>query len=96
MVCRTDEKLSLQEIKERVNLPDEDIVRILHSMSCAKYKLLAKQPNNKTINKNDTFTFNAAFTDRMRRIKVRASHSPCMHACQCVANREAGQQVGSC
>lgn len=75
LVC-TDERLSLQEVKERVNLPDEDIIRILHSISCGKYRILSKEPNNKTINKADVFTFNAAFTDRMRRIKVRAPSSP--------------------
>ncbi len=60
-----------------MNLPDEDIIRILHSISCGKYRILAKEPNNKTINKADIFTFNAAFTDRMRRIKVRAVVSCC-------------------
>ncbi len=66
----TDSKLSYEDIKERVNLPDEDIIRILHSISCGKYRMLAKEPNTKTISKADNFTFNAAFTDRMRRIKV--------------------------
>ncbi len=66
-------KLSYEEIKERVNLPDEDVIRILHSITCGKYRVLAKEPNNKTINKTDNFSFNAAFTDRMRRIKVGSS-----------------------
>jgi cullin 1 len=47
------------------------MVRILHSLSCGKYKLLSKEPAGKTINKTETFSFNSAFTDRMRRIKVR-------------------------
>jgi cullin 1 len=38
-----------------VNVGDDDLVRLLHSLSCAKYKLLLKEPAGKTINKSDTF-----------------------------------------
>lgn len=65
-----EEKLSFSEIRERANLPEEDLVRILHSLSCSKYKILAKDPPGKAPGKNDTFSINMAFTDRMRRIKV--------------------------
>lgn len=34
---------------------EEDVVRLLHSLSCAKYQILAKEPAGKTINKNDRF-----------------------------------------
>ena len=69
--ARADEKLSFADIQQRANLPDEDVIRILHSMACGKYKILAKEPVGKTINKADMFSMNHAFTDRMRRIKVR-------------------------
>ncbi|KAL0732259.1 hypothetical protein Bca4012_008468 [Brassica carinata] len=59
-----------QELLEQVNLSHEDLVRVLHSLSCAKYKFLNKQPASKTISKTDTFEFNSKFTDKMRRIKV--------------------------
>ena len=65
-----EEKLTFSEIRERANLPEEDLVRILHSLSCSKYKILAKDPPGKAPGKNDTFSINMAFTDRMRRIKV--------------------------
>ena len=85
--------LSYNEVRERVNLPDDDIMRLLHSLSCAKYRILNKMPVSKTISKTDTFSFNNRFTDKMRRIKV-WGHSctrahcqvqSCMHglACQC-------------
>ena len=45
-------------------------MRILHSLSCSKYKILAKDPPGKAPGKNDAFSINMAFTDRMRRIKV--------------------------
>ncbi|MEW5319419.1 MAG: hypothetical protein WDW38_010572 [Sanguina aurantia] len=64
------QELTYQDIQERLNLPDDDITRMLHSLSCAKYKILAKDPVSKNISKVDKFSFNSKFTDRMRRIKV--------------------------
>lgn len=64
------DELSYTEIQERLNLPDEDLSRMLHSLACAKYKILLKEPEGRTISKADKFKFNAAFTDRMARIKV--------------------------
>ncbi len=69
-ICHADERLTFAEIRERANLPEDDLVRILHSLSCLKYKILAKESPGKTPSKNDTFSMNAAFTDRLRRIKV--------------------------
>ena len=51
-------------------------MRILHSLSCSKYKILAKDPPGKAPGKNDTFSINMAFTDRMRRIKVPLPRPP--------------------
>ena len=62
--------LKYTEIRDRLGLPDEDMARNLHSLSCAKYKLLLKEPENKIINQDDVFTYNEKFTDRMRRIKI--------------------------
>lgn len=54
----------------QLNLSDDDVVRLLHSLSCAKYKILNKEPSTKTISPTDVFEFNSKFTDKMRRIKV--------------------------
>ncbi|PNY05701.1 cullin 1 [Trifolium pratense] len=54
----------------QLNLNNEDLVRLLHSLSCAKYKILLKEPNTKTISPKDSFEFNSKFTDKMRRIKI--------------------------
>jgi len=62
--------LKYTEIRDRLGLPDEDMARNLHSLSCAKYKILLKEPENKSINQDDVFTYNEKFTDRMRRIKI--------------------------
>ncbi|KAL5983855.1 Cullin-1 [Asimina triloba] len=63
-------KLSYQEIMSQLNLSDEDALRVLHSLSCTRYKILKKEPNSKTVSKNDKFEFNEMFTDKMRRIKI--------------------------
>ncbi|KAI3883553.1 hypothetical protein MKW92_044360 [Papaver armeniacum] len=64
------DKLSYSDIREQLNLTDDDVVRLLHSLSCAKYKILAKEPNTKIISQKDNFTWNVEFTDKMRRIKI--------------------------
>ncbi|KAH7292948.1 hypothetical protein KP509_28G004800 [Ceratopteris richardii] len=70
LLFNTADRLSYSEIKSELNLTDEDIARLLHSLSCAKYKILNKDPNTKTVSPTDVFEFNAKFTDKMRRIKV--------------------------
>lgn len=65
-----DDTLTFAEIQERLNLPDEEVTRVLHSLACAKYKILSKNPSAKTIQKTDSFSFNNGFTDRLRRIKI--------------------------
>jgi cullin 1 len=70
LLFNSSDRLSYSEIMTQLNLLDEDVIRLLHSLSCAKYKILIKEPNTKTISPTDYFEFNAKFTDKMRRIKV--------------------------
>jgi cullin 1 len=70
LLFNASEKLSYSEIKTQLNLADDDIVRLLHSLSCAKYKILTKVPSSRTVSETDVFQFNSKFTDRMRRIRV--------------------------
>ncbi|KAL4570334.1 hypothetical protein LXL04_025986 [Taraxacum kok-saghyz] len=70
LLFNLSDKLSYQEIKTQLNLSDDDVIRLLHSLSCTKYKILVKEPNTKTISPNDVFEFNSRFTDKMRRIKI--------------------------
>lgn len=72
--------MTYNEVKERLNLPDEDITRLLHSLACSKYQILTKTGNSKSITKDDTFSFNPKFTDRMRRIKVPPGSFWCLNA----------------
>ncbi|KAM7501267.1 hypothetical protein LguiB_000171 [Lonicera macranthoides] len=70
LLFNTSNKLSYSEIKTQLNLADDDLVRLLHSLSCAKYKILIKEPNSRTVSTTDSFEFNSKFTDRMRRIRI--------------------------
>ncbi|XP_062027652.1 cullin-1-like isoform X1 [Rosa rugosa] len=70
LLFNTADRLSYSEIATRLNLNHDDLVRILHSLSCAQYKILIKKPNTKTISPNDDFEFNSKFTHRMRKIKI--------------------------
>jgi len=73
LLFNSAEKLSYSEIKSQLNLPDEDVVKLLHSLSCLKHKVLNKEPNTKTVTQSDYFKFNAEFTDKSRKIKVGAN-----------------------
>lgn len=70
LLFNSSDRLSYSEIMTQLNLNDDDVVRILHSLSCARYKILNKEPSTKTISPTDHFEFNSKFTDKMRRIKV--------------------------
>ncbi|KAL9407831.1 hypothetical protein AB3S75_046386 [Citrus x aurantiifolia] len=70
LLFNSSDRLNYSEIMTQLNLSDDDVVRLLHSLSCAKYKILNKEPNTKTISPTDHFEFNSKFTDKMRRIKI--------------------------
>ncbi|KAL5064110.1 hypothetical protein RYX36_025847, partial [Vicia faba] len=70
ILFNTVDKLSYSEIMTQLNLTHDDLVRFLHYLECAKYKILLKEPNTKTISPNDSFMFNSKFTDKMRRIRI--------------------------
>ncbi|CAK8531750.1 unnamed protein product [Lathyrus sativus] len=70
LLFNSSDRLSYSEIMTQLNLTDDDVVRLLHSLSCAKYKILTKEPSTKTISPTDHFEFNSKFTDKMRRIKI--------------------------
>ncbi|KAK4283529.1 hypothetical protein QN277_000471 [Acacia crassicarpa] len=70
LLFNSSDRLSYSEMLTQLNLTDDDVIRVLHSLSCAKYKILNKEPSTKTILSTDVFEFNSKFTDKMRRIKI--------------------------
>ena len=62
--------MSLQEILERVALPEEDLQRSLLSLSLGKVRVLCKEPAVREINKSDRFRVNLGFESKATRIKV--------------------------
>ncbi|KAH0739491.1 hypothetical protein KY290_038196 [Solanum tuberosum] len=70
LLFNSSDRLSYSEIKSQLNLADDDLIRLLQSLSCAKYKILIKEPSNTAVSSSDHFEFNSKFTDRMRRIRV--------------------------
>mmetsp|Transcript_3656 Transcript_3656/g.10804 ORF Transcript_3656/g.10804 Transcript_3656/m.10804 type:complete len:745 (-) Transcript_3656:39-2273(-) len=62
--------LAYEQVRERINLPDEHLKRVLHSLACGKYKVLAKTPASSTIKTTDSFAVNTKFSCPMRKIRV--------------------------
>jgi len=63
-------EMSYKDIKDATGIPITDLKRNLLSLSCAKYKILDKEPNNKKIEDKDVFSFNAKFKSKLFRVKV--------------------------
>ncbi|KAK3441040.1 hypothetical protein EUGRSUZ_B01291 [Eucalyptus grandis] len=70
LLFNSSDRLSYSEIKTQLNLTDGEVVRFLHSLSCAKYKILNKEPNTESIAPTDHFEFNSKFTNKRRRITI--------------------------
>jgi len=62
--------LSFTQIIERLNLEEEVAKRVMHSLSCAKHKVLVKDPQTKGISRNDKFMINEKFQSPMRKIRI--------------------------
>ncbi|CAG8956777.1 hypothetical protein HYFRA_00011166 [Hymenoscyphus fraxineus] len=67
-----DETISFEEIQERTNIPTNDLVKSLYTLSVVpKGKVLNKHPNNKEKpKKGDAFSFNPTFTSKAIKFKA--------------------------
>lgn len=62
--------IGFTDIQTSLGLQDEVCKRLLHSLSCGKYKLLTKKPKSRSINTSDTFQFNAGFKCPFRKVRI--------------------------
>jgi len=63
--------LTLGEIRTATAIPDQELRRHLISLCTPKHRILRKGSKGKAITSDsDTFTFNADFTSKMRRVRV--------------------------
>ncbi|TMW55882.1 hypothetical protein Poli38472_008530 [Pythium oligandrum] len=62
--------LTFETVRESLNLSADVVKRIMHSLSCGKYKVLNKLPAGKTISTSDSFEVNAKFVSPMRKIRI--------------------------
>jgi len=63
-------EISYKEIREATGIPIADLKRNLLSLSCAKYKILDKEPDAKKVEDGDAFIFNSKFKSKLFKVKV--------------------------
>ncbi|GLD93367.1 hypothetical protein PINS_up001959 [Pythium insidiosum] len=65
-----DGALTFDTVRESLNLSVDVVKRIMHSLSCGKFKVLNKLPAGKTISTSDSFEINQTFASPMRKIRI--------------------------
>jgi len=65
-----DEKLSFVQLQEKLNLEEPILKPLMHSLSCGKYRVIAKSPPGDKIKKTDSFRYNSKFSSNMRKIRI--------------------------
>ena len=62
--------MKYDELKEVLNLEENVLKPLMHSLSCGKYKVVSKTPSNKQIKSTDSFTANPKFSCNMRKVRI--------------------------
>lgn len=74
LLFNSADKLTYKEIKSQTEIPDPDLKRALLSLSLMRYKILLKDPKDKTVEPNHTFTFNSKFRSKLFRVRIMTLH----------------------
>jgi len=64
------ESLSTSDIAQEMGSTIDVIKRVLHSLSCGKYKVLLKTPSSKTVSEDDKFEANEKFSSKVRNFEI--------------------------
>lgn len=70
LLFNNGDTLTCSEIMTSLNLPLDDVITLLRSLSYRKCKILWNKSRGETITLNDQFEFNSRFTDEKSTIKV--------------------------
>lgn len=62
--------LGFNDLLQRLNLEENILKPLMHSLSCGKVKVIKKQPPSNKINATDTFTVNSKFSSNSRKIRI--------------------------
>ena len=65
-----DESMTAREILDASGVEDGECRRTLQSLACGKHRVLTKTPKGRDVADTDVFTVNAAFTERLFRVKI--------------------------
>lgn len=64
-------EFTFEEVRELSGLDDtEALKRVLHSLSCAKFKILLKTPDSRTVLVTDSFRSNKDFKNQLKKFRV--------------------------
>ncbi len=76
MLYNNRDSATFAEILQATRIPEEELKRIMQSLSLAKYRILCKSPPTKEVQSSDVFSFNEGFTSRTRRVKIQIIAAP--------------------
>lgn len=62
--------ISLEQIREEVKIPENELRRHLISLCTPKFKILKKSSKGKGIGEGELFTFNSEYTSKLRRVRI--------------------------
>ena len=62
--------LTFDELLGKLNLEENVLKPLMHSLSCGKYKIIKKTPRGSKINTTDKFTADPKFTCNMKKIRI--------------------------
>ena len=87
--------ISFADMKTALNVDDEIVKRVMHSLTCGKYKLLSKQQDSRGISRDDAFRINKKFVSKKLNITVPMASLEASHKPKKVAkNREIAVEAG--